>query len=102
MKKIVLASACILALASPAGAQTTKPSDGASSQGNVGPGASQGAIKEGTGTMNRGTTAASSRPSRLKRARCHCQPVAVCLTSVKGLSASDELKPGAGLALNSQ
>ena len=93
MKKIVLASACILALASPAGAQTAKPSDGASSQA---------AIKEGTGTMNRGTTAASSRPSRLKRARCHCQPVAVCLNSVKGLSASDELKPGAGLALNSQ
>lgn len=38
MKKIILASACILALASPAGAQATKPLDGASSQGNVGPG----------------------------------------------------------------
>jgi len=63
MKKIILASACILALASPAGAQTTKPSDGASSQGNVGPAASQGAMKEGTGTMNQGTTGASSRPS---------------------------------------
>ena len=63
MKKVILASACILALASPAGAQTTKPLDGASSQGNVGPGASQGAMKEGTGTMNQGTTGASSRPS---------------------------------------
>ena len=63
MKNIILASACILALASPAGAQTTKPLDGASSQGNVGPGASQGAMKEGTGTMNHGTTGASSRTS---------------------------------------
>jgi hypothetical protein len=46
MKKVILASACILALASSAGAQTTKPLDGASSQGNVGPGASQSAMKE--------------------------------------------------------
>ena len=63
MKKIILAAACILALASPAAAQTTKPSDGASSQGNVGPGASQGAMKDGTGTMKQGTTGTSSRPS---------------------------------------
>ena len=63
MKKIILAAACILALASPASAQTTKPSDGASSQGNVGPGASQGAMKDGTGTMKQGTTGTSSRPS---------------------------------------
>ena len=55
MKKIVLASACILALALPAVAQTAQPSGGASSQGNVGPGASQGAMKDGTGTMNQGT-----------------------------------------------
>ena len=42
MKKMVLASACILALASPAAfAQKAQPGDGASSQGNVGPGASQ-------------------------------------------------------------
>ena len=64
MKKIVLASACILALASPAAfAQTAQPSGGASSQGNVGPGASQGAMKDGTGTMNQGTTGTSSKPS---------------------------------------
>jgi opacity protein-like surface antigen len=63
MKKIILASACMLALASPAAfAQTAQPSGGASSQGNVGPGASQGAIKDGTGTMNQGTTGAS-RPT---------------------------------------
>ena len=38
MKKMVLASACILALASPAAfAQKAQPGDGASSQGNVGP-----------------------------------------------------------------
>jgi len=64
MKKTILASACILALASSSAfAQTTKPSDGASSQGNVGPGASQGAMKDGTGTMKQGTTGTSSKPS---------------------------------------
>jgi hypothetical protein len=63
MKKIALASACILALALPAAAQTTQPSDGASSQGNVGPGASQGAMKDSNGTMTKGTTGTSSRPS---------------------------------------
>ena len=64
MKKTILASACILALASSSAfAQTAKPSDGASSQGNVGPGASQGAMKDGTGTMTKGTTGTSSKPS---------------------------------------
>ncbi len=63
MKKIILAAACILSLASPAAAQPTKPSDGASSQGNVGTGASQGAMKDGTGTMKQGTTGTSSKPS---------------------------------------
>jgi hypothetical protein len=37
------------------------PSGGASSQGNVGPGASQGAMKDGT--MNQGTTGTSTKPS---------------------------------------
>jgi opacity protein-like surface antigen len=64
MKKIIFASACILALASPAAfAQTSQPSDGASSQGNVGPGASQGAMREGAGTVNPSTTGASTKPS---------------------------------------
>ena len=40
-----------------------QPSDGASSQGNVGPGAPQGTMKNETGSMNKGTTGASSRPS---------------------------------------
>ena len=62
MKKILLASACIFALATPtAFAQTTQPTGGASSQGNVGPGASEGAMKDGT--MNQGTTGASRPPS---------------------------------------
>ena len=60
MKKILLASACIFALATPtAFAQTAQPSGGASSQGNVGPGASEGAMKDGT----MGTTGASRPPS---------------------------------------
>ena len=62
MKKILLASACIFALATPtAFAQTTQPTGGASSQGNVGPGAAEGAMKDGT--MNQGTTGASRAPS---------------------------------------
>jgi opacity protein-like surface antigen len=64
MKKIMLASVCILALASPAAfAQTAQPSGGASSQGNVGPGASEGAMKDSSGTMHKGTTGTSSKPS---------------------------------------
>ena len=60
MKKILLASACIFALATPAAfAQTTQPTGGASSQGNVGPGASEGAMKDGA----MGTTGASMPPS---------------------------------------
>jgi opacity protein-like surface antigen len=63
MKKIIFASACILALASPAAfAQKAQPTDGASSQGNVGPGASQGAMKDNNGAMRQGTVGAS-RPS---------------------------------------
>jgi hypothetical protein len=58
MKKILLASACILALATPALAQT-QPTGGASSSGNVGPGASDGAMKDGT---IQGTTTGTSRP----------------------------------------
>jgi hypothetical protein len=62
MKKILLASACIFALATPAAfAQSAQPAPGASSQGNVGPGASEGAMKDGA--MKQGTTGTSSRPS---------------------------------------
>ena len=62
MKNILLASACIFALATPtAFAQTTQPTGGASRQGNVGPGASEGAMKDGA--MKQGTTGTSSRPS---------------------------------------
>ena len=62
MKKIIFASACFLVLSTPAAfAQKAQPTDGASSQGNVGPGASQGAMKDGA--MSPGTTGISSRPS---------------------------------------
>jgi opacity protein-like surface antigen len=57
MKKILLASACIFALATPAAfAQTAQPTGGAASQGNAGTGAAK------DGTMNQGTTG-TSRPS---------------------------------------
>ena len=61
MKKLILASACILALASPAAfAQKAQPSDGASSEGNVGPGASQGAMKSNKATKK---STRASKPS---------------------------------------
>ncbi|MBR0754104.1 hypothetical protein JQ604_18120 [Bradyrhizobium jicamae] len=48
MKKIILASACILALSSAgAFAQTGQPAPGASGQGEVGPGATKGTMKKG-------------------------------------------------------
>ena len=63
MKKMILVSACMLALASSAAlAQKAQPADGASSQGNVGPGASQGTMKDNTSAMKQGTVGAS-RPS---------------------------------------
>jgi hypothetical protein len=62
MKRTTLASACILALASStAFAQTTQSTGGASSQGNVGPGASDGAMKGSSGTMK--STTGTSKPS---------------------------------------
>jgi opacity protein-like surface antigen len=64
MKKIILASACILALASPAGAHDHQAIWMARrAKATLDPGASQGAMKEGAGTINQGTTGASSRPS---------------------------------------
>jgi hypothetical protein len=61
MKKIMLASVCVLALASPS-AFAQQPTGGASSSGNVGPGASESAAKS-SGTMTKGTTGTSSQPS---------------------------------------
>lgn len=62
MKKIILASACIAVLTSSAAFAQTQPTGGASSQGNVGPGASQGAMKRNADTIKQGTTGAS-KPS---------------------------------------
>lgn len=62
MKKFVFVSACILALASPT-AFAQQPTGGASSQGNVGPGASESAMKDKSGAVHKGTTGTSNRPS---------------------------------------
>ena len=63
MKKIILASACILALASPAAfAQIFEKGDGASSQGNIRPGASQ---------DEKGTTAEPAHRTRSNRWGCY-------------------------------
>jgi hypothetical protein len=58
MKKIILASACVLALATGGALAQTQPAPGASSEGNVGPGASKGARQgmSNDGTMKKGTT----------------------------------------------
>lgn len=59
MKKIIMASACVLALsAGSAFAQTQQPAPGASSEGNVGPGASQGMKKQGSTKKDMTTGAA--------------------------------------------
>jgi hypothetical protein len=72
MKKIILASACVLALSTGGAFAQTQPAPGASSSGNVGPGAVQDAKKDemkmkkgmttGTGRMdnNMGTSSAPS------------------------------------------
>ncbi len=49
MKKIVLTSACILALSISGALAQTQPAPGASSEGNVGPGATK-SMKNGTTT----------------------------------------------------
>jgi hypothetical protein len=54
MKKIILASACILALSAGGASAQSQPTSGASSEGNVGPGAATGSkhlnAKEGATT----------------------------------------------------
>ena len=67
MKKIILASACILALsAGSALAQTQQPAPGASSEGNVGPGATKPMKKNmttGTGAGSSAKKGMSANPS---------------------------------------
>jgi hypothetical protein len=63
LKKILLASACVFALGSQAAfAQTNQPCNGASTQGNVGPGACDGTVRDRT-VIQQGTVGASSSPS---------------------------------------
>lgn len=65
MKKILLASACVVALSGAALAQT-QPAPGASSEGNVGPGATAPRAPMGTtGTtgMGNGMSQSGTRPS---------------------------------------
>jgi hypothetical protein len=58
MKKIILASACVLALSMGGAFAQTQPAPGASSEGNVGPGASKGTRQGMTnsGGMKKGMT----------------------------------------------
>ena len=52
MKKLIIASACILALSTAGAFAQMQPAPGASSEGNVGPGATSGSkhVKKGTTT----------------------------------------------------
>src|SRR5437660_1576758 len=52
MKKLIIASACILALSTAGAVAQMQPAPGASSEGNVGPGATSGSkhVKKGTTT----------------------------------------------------
>jgi hypothetical protein len=62
MKKIILASACILALSAGGAFAQTQPAPGASSEGNVGPGVTKQHSKMKKGT----TTGAGTGMSRSK------------------------------------
>jgi len=55
MKKLLLASACILAISSASALAQNQPAPGASSEGNVGPGANKG-MKKGMTTGSGMTT----------------------------------------------
>jgi hypothetical protein len=57
MKKIIMASACVFALSTGGAFAQTQPAPGASSSGNVGPGAVQDAKKD---EMKKGTTGAGN------------------------------------------
>jgi hypothetical protein len=63
MKKLIIASACILALSTAGAFAQMQPAPGASSEGNVGPGATSGSkhVKKGTTT---GTGSGSARSSK--------------------------------------
>jgi hypothetical protein len=58
MKKIILASACILALTAGTALAQSQPTSGASSEGNVGPGADSGMTSKHT-NMKKGMTTGS-------------------------------------------
>jgi len=59
MKKIILASACILALTAGTAMAQSQPTSGASSEGNVGPGAASGMTSKPS-NMKKGTTTGSA------------------------------------------
>src|SRR5215470_5938009 len=63
MKKLIIASACILALSTAGAFAQMQPAPGASSEGNVGPGATSGPkhVKKG---MTTGTGSGSARSSK--------------------------------------
>jgi len=62
MKKIILASVCILALSAGGALAQSQPAPGASSEGNVGPGATK-ATKHVKKGMTTGTGAGASKKS---------------------------------------
>ena len=62
MRKILIASACVMALSGAAFAQT-QPAPGASSSGNVGPGAAAPDARTGTTGMNNGMMRPGDQPS---------------------------------------
>jgi hypothetical protein len=66
MKKIVLASTVILALSAGGALAQSQPTSGASSEGNVGPGAGKGSMHSNSthSNMNKGTTTGAARSSR--------------------------------------
>lgn len=63
MRKILIASACMMALSIGAASAQNQPAPGASSEGNVGPGSTMPRASTGTTGMDNGMNRMDTRPS---------------------------------------
>jgi hypothetical protein len=94
MKKILIASACVMALSTAAYAQN-QPTPGASSEGNVGPGTMSSERPMGTTGMNNGMVREGRRPSAAGDASNSGAPTAAGVNSTGSRTEPGAVKNGA-------
>jgi hypothetical protein len=94
MRKILIASACVMALSGAAFAQT-QPAPGASSEGNVGPGATRPMAPTGTTGMNNGMDHSGTQPSAAGDASNSGAPTAAGANSTGSRTEPGAVKNGA-------